>query len=342
MSDRNKRQSSSTTEELNQGNPKRRRSDTLSSPPAQRSPPRTSSNSRKELTSSTDLSRTSTSSSATVVNNDHHSTGGGSHNYMGEYDESKEPGTIGGRPVRIYADGIYDLFHFGHARSLEQAKKIFPNTYLLVGVCNDQLTHKLKGKTVMADHERAESLRHCRWVDQVIENAPWIVTQDFIDKHNIDYVAHGEDICLDENGVDIYKFVKDQGKYQTIKRTEGISTSDIILRIVKNYDSYVRRNLARGYTGKQLGIGFVKENQLKMSNQIQKMKENVEERMKKLKEWGNDHHITSFLKKFGGNMEKLIAPFRDEYSFSDSDSDVARSPIQEEDGDDDDDEIASA
>ncbi|PRQ38998.1 putative choline-phosphate cytidylyltransferase [Rosa chinensis] len=65
----------------------------------------------------------------------------------------------------------------------------FPNTYLLVGVCNDATTHKFKGKTVMTESERYESLCHCKWVDEVIPDAPWVVNEEFLDKHNIDYIA---------------------------------------------------------------------------------------------------------------------------------------------------------
>ncbi|PPD94487.1 hypothetical protein GOBAR_DD08480 [Gossypium barbadense] len=190
------------------------------------------------------------------------------------------------RPVRVYADGIYDLFHFGHARSLEQAKKSFPNTYLLVGCCNDETTHKYKGKTVMTESERYESLRHCKWVDEVIPDAPWVIDQEFLDKHNIDYVAHDSLPYADASGAanDVYEFVKAAGKFKETKRTDGISTSDIIMRIVKDYNQYVLRNLDRGYSRKELGVSYVKEKRLRVNMRLKKLQEKVKEQQEKVGE----------------------------------------------------------
>lgn len=52
--------------------------------------------------------------------------------------------------------------------------------------------------------------------------------------------------------------MKKAGRFKETKRTDGVSTSDLIMRIVKDYNEYVMRNLARGYTRKELGVSYVK------------------------------------------------------------------------------------
>ncbi|CAK9232355.1 unnamed protein product [Sphagnum troendelagicum] len=214
-------------------------------------------------------------------------------------------------PVRVYADGIYDLFHFGHARSLEQAKKLFPNTYLLVGVCSDALTNKHKGKTVMNEAERYESLRHCKWVDEVIEDAPWVINAEFLIKHCIDYVAHDALPYADASGTgkDVYEFVKVAGKFKETKRTDGVSTSDLIMRIVKDYNEYVMRNLARGYTRKDLGVSYVKEKQLQVNMGINKLREKVKEQQERVGQKLNTVASAADLTEWVENADRWVSGF---------------------------------
>jgi len=191
------------------------------------------------------------------------------------------------RRIRVYADGIYDLFHQGHARQLLQAKNIFPNSevYLLVGCCNDQLTHSHKGKTVMTDLERYEALKHCRYVDEVVVDAPWTLDNDFLDQHKIDFVAHDDaPYTLGTSTEDVYDFVKKRGMFVATQRTEGVSTSDIVARIVRDYDTYVRRNLARGYSRQELNVSFLKGQKYKLQNKVDSIKTDVTERFMKWEE----------------------------------------------------------
>jgi choline-phosphate cytidylyltransferase len=193
------------------------------------------------------------------------------------YNSIVRPGVPDGsdpsNPVRVYADGVFDMYHIGHAKVLEQAKKLFKHTTLIVGVSPDWEVNAKKGKLVMNEFERVEILKHCKWVDEVICPCPWVITVDFLREHNIHYVAH-DDIPYNSAGSeDIYYEVKRLGMFRATQRTEGISTSDIILRIIKDYDMYVERSLQRGYKNEDIGISATKAFRIKLSQKINEFKQ---------------------------------------------------------------------
>ncbi|CZT06356.1 related to choline-phosphate cytidylyltransferase [Rhynchosporium agropyri] len=180
-----------------------------------------------------------------------------------------------GRAVRVYADGVFDLFHLGHMRQLEQAKKAFPDVYLIVGVTGDKETHKRKGLTVLSGQERAETVRHCKWVDEVIEDCPWIVTPAFLEEHKLDYVAHDDLPYGADEGDDIYKPIKEAGKFLVTQRTEGVSTTGIITKIVRDYEKYIARQFKRGTSRQELNVSWLKKNELDLKRHVSEMREAI-------------------------------------------------------------------
>ncbi|GJN36701.1 hypothetical protein PR202_gb25586 [Eleusine coracana subsp. coracana] len=141
------------------------------------------------------------------------------------------------RPVRVYMDGCFDLMHYGHANALRQAKLL--GDQLIVGVVSDEEIVANKGPPVLSMEERLTLVSGLKWVDEVIPNAPYEITEDFMNslfnKYNIDYIIHGDDPCLLPDGTDAYALAKKVGRYKQIKRTEGVSSTDIVGRILLTF-----------------------------------------------------------------------------------------------------------
>ncbi|KAG7254443.1 hypothetical protein CRUP_032414 [Coryphaenoides rupestris] len=88
----------------------------------------------------------------------------------------------------------------------------FSSTVRTFSFMRDELTHKYKGFTVMDESERYEALRHCRYVDEVVRDAPWTLSPDFLDKHKIDFVAHDDIPYSSAGSEDVYKHIKEAGQ----------------------------------------------------------------------------------------------------------------------------------
>jgi len=137
------------------------------------------------------------------------------------------------KPIRVYVDLTADLFHYGHVELLRQAKQL--GDHLIVGISSDREIKSYKRKPILSMEERMMSVKACRYVDEVLPNAPVKMTAEWIQEHSIDVVVHGDD--FDETTMAYYYEVPIALKiFRTVPYTKGISTSQLIKRIKERTD----------------------------------------------------------------------------------------------------------
>ena len=150
-------------------------------------------------------------------------------------EESQSNPVPAGKEMRIFVEGAFDVMHYGHANAFRQARAL--GTYLIAGVNSSESIEQCKGaKPIMSDDERLAVVRACKWVDEVIPNTPYVMTPEYLDwvieTYKIDFVVHGDDACIGPDGKDVYAHVKERGMYRSIPRTEGVSTTEIVGRML--------------------------------------------------------------------------------------------------------------
>lgn len=132
--------------------------------------------------------------------------------------------------TRVLTTGVFDLFHIGHLRALEKAKSL--GSYLMVGVCNDQVVTDYKRRPIIPFDQRLALVRAIRCVDEAIECPLWI-EDGFYDEHRIDLHCQGDDPA----GWGFYAVGQRRGILRIVGREPVIDTTRILAEVARRQTS---------------------------------------------------------------------------------------------------------
>jgi cytidyltransferase-like protein len=130
--------------------------------------------------------------------------------------------------IKVFCDGIFDLFHHGHVDHFKKIKNA-PNIHLIVGIISDKNASEYKRVPIFNEVERIKLISSCKYVDEIIVDSPLIITEDFIIKHSIDFVAHAfqNDDDYEKQNV-FYDVPIKMNKMLIIKYNHGIDSTSLI------------------------------------------------------------------------------------------------------------------
>ena len=139
-----------------------------------------------------------------------------------------------GPPVRVLTSMVADLFHPGHVRLLRAAAAL--GDHLTVAVLADARAASYKRQPVLSYEERAEVVAACRYVDAVIP-LDRNITDAFMEEggYHIRAYAVASDAEEARNFRTLWRDM-DRSYFRRLPYTEGVSTSEIIDRILARDD----------------------------------------------------------------------------------------------------------
>ena len=139
--------------------------------------------------------------------------------------------------MTLYTGGTFDILHYGHLKFLKQCRLI--SDKVIVSLNKDSFVEEYKRvKPIMSYKERYDSLSHCFYVDEIIENKYDSDSKRLIEEIMPNIIAVGTDWA----GKDYYSqmgFTQDWLEEMNIVLcylpygNTGISTSEIKNRIKK-------------------------------------------------------------------------------------------------------------
>ena len=120
-----------------------------------------------------------------------------------------------------YTSMVGDFFHIGHQNLLQRCKTLFDR--VIVGVHTDEDVQTYKPKPFMEYERRLDLIRSCPHVDEILEGAPIVTTDELLDKVGADFVVAGR-----ENPEWVQTmYPVNPRRLHLIARTPGVNSSEM-------------------------------------------------------------------------------------------------------------------
>jgi cytidyltransferase-like protein len=129
--------------------------------------------------------------------------------------------------TRVYVVLASDFCHIGIISLLERAREL--GDELVVGIPDDETIKANRSYPPLVPADlRADVLKDCRIVDEVLTRAPWVTTLDWMREHSLDLCVVSD---IDKTDSQRAAEVADAGMLHVLPAVQGVSAREIIERV---------------------------------------------------------------------------------------------------------------